>query len=81
MAALSPKGIINAKEPVFKLHEIEELQPRKGRIKLKVSHAKLTHEMDKTDVSSFGFGRSPERSTRSSNDHHSKLCACRIQLN
>jgi hypothetical protein len=31
MAALSPKGIINAKEPVFKLQEIEESQPRKGK--------------------------------------------------
>jgi len=29
--------------------------------------------MDKTEVSSCGFGRRPERKTRSSNDHHSKL--------
>jgi hypothetical protein len=30
-------------------------------------------QMDNTDASSFGFGSSPESSTRSSNDHHSKL--------
>jgi hypothetical protein len=34
----------------------------------------LAHLMDSTDASSLGFGRNPERSTRSSNDHHSKLC-------
>jgi len=29
--------------------------------------------MDKTEVSSCGFGRRPERRIRSSNDHHSRL--------
>jgi len=29
--------------------------------------------MDRTDVSSFEFGKSPDISIRSSNDHHSRL--------
>jgi hypothetical protein len=78
MAALSPNGIMNAKEPVFRLQDIEELQSRKGRQNLKYIMGTETHQMDNTDVSSLGFGRSPESSTRSSNDHHSKLCICRL---
>jgi hypothetical protein len=41
---------------------------------MKKAMNRLPHLMDNTDASSLGFGRNPERSTRSSNDHHSKLC-------
>jgi hypothetical protein len=34
---------------------------------------KYGHLMERAEVSSCGFGRRPESSTRSSNDHHSKL--------
>ena len=32
-----------------------------------------TYHTDKTEVSSSGFGRSPESMVRNSNDHHSRL--------
>ena len=34
---------------------------------------KRTHQIERTEVSSSGFGRSPASITSSSNDHHSKL--------
>jgi hypothetical protein len=34
---------------------------------------KEANHIERTEVSSFGFGRSPDSSTSSSNDHHSRL--------
>lgn len=81
MAAPSPNGIVNAKEDVFRLQAIQQLLSEKGKKDCEVCHEKVTHQIDNTDASSLGFGRSPERSTKSSNDHHSKLCTCRTHFN
>ena len=50
---------------------IAELSP-KGIIH---TNAAVLRLIDSTEVSSFGLGRRPERSTMSSNDHISKLRA------
>lgn len=40
---------------------------------VEVKKLKATYQTDRTEVSSCGFGNSPESKTISSNDHHSRL--------
>ena len=81
IAALSPDGILNTNDIVFKLQEIQLLLSEKGKPSDEKTMDMLPDLMDNTDASSLGFGRNPERSTRSSNDHHSKLCKYRMKIN
>lgn len=38
-----------------------------------LEHFQKAYHTDKTEVSSSGFGKSPDSRTSSSNDHHSRL--------
>lgn len=40
---------------------------------MNLEHFQKAYHTDKTEVSSSGFGKSPDSRTSSSNDHHSRL--------
>ena len=50
---------------------------KKTELKIELSKHKITgleaYHTDRTDVSSIEFGKSPDSSISSSNDHHSRL--------
>ena len=86
MAAQRPDGTMNMRAPVLRLqnsvmHNLE----KKGKAKkwwiVEMQKGVLVgyyYHIDNTEVSSLGLGRRPERSTRNSNDHHSRLRICTV---
>lgn len=66
---------MNTMEAVLRLRETSGSRKHTElyQVQQQQSCRSQTHLIDNTDVSSFGFGRMPERSTSNSNDQNSKL--------